>query len=112
MHAPHVELLWWEGCPSHPKALADLREAMAEAGLDPQSVDVREIRTDDQAAAEGFPGSPTIRVDGVDVQPPEEPEPPALTCRVYWRRDGRVSPLPDPQDVREALARATAKTWA
>jgi hypothetical protein len=110
MQAPHVELLWWEGCPSHPQALADLREAMAEAGLDPQSVEVREIRTDGEAEADGFPGSPTIRVDGADVQPPEEPEPPSLTCRVYRRRDGRISPLPDPEDVREALARAMVAT--
>jgi hypothetical protein len=44
---------------------------------------------------ERFVGSPTIRVDGVDVQPPVG-EPFGLTCRVYHRRDGRVSPTPDP----------------
>ena len=32
---PRVEFLWWEGCPSHERALADLRAAMADAGLDP-----------------------------------------------------------------------------
>ena len=104
MSEPRVELLWWEGCPSHPQALADLRAAMAELGLDPDSVVVREVRSDDQARRERFFGSPTIRVDGRDVQPPGEGEPIGLTCRIYRRRDGRVSPLPDPADLRDALA--------
>jgi hypothetical protein len=26
-----------------------------------------------------------------------------LTCRVYHLRDGRVSPVPDPDDVRDKL---------
>jgi hypothetical protein len=108
MRVPRVELLWWEGCPSHPRALADLRAAMGQLGLDPADVAVREVATDQQAAGEGFPGSPTIRVDGRDVQPPGEGEPAALTCRVYRLRDGRVSPTPDPEDVREALREAMA----
>jgi hypothetical protein len=105
MTQPHVELLFWEGCPSHPQALADLREAMAELGLDPDPIEVREVDTDERAASEGFVGSPTIRVDGVDVQDPGE-EPAGLTCRIYHRRDGRISPLPDPADVRDALQNA------
>src|SRR5437879_1816285 len=102
-----VELLFWAGCPSHPKALADLREAMGAVGLDPDSVIVREVLTDEQAAGEGFVGSPTIRIDGIDVQPLED-EPTGLTCRVYRRRDGRVSPTPDPADVREAVLAASS----
>lgn len=106
MHPVRVELLWWEGCPSHPAALADLRAAMDELGLDPASVEVREVATEAQARGEGFPGSPTIRVDGRDVQAPDPAAPPGLTCRVYRRRDGRVSPTPDPADVRDALREA------
>jgi hypothetical protein len=45
-------------------------------------------------------------VDGRDVQPPDPAEPAGLTCRVYRRRDGRVSPTPDPADVRDALREA------
>ncbi len=98
----HVELLFWEGCPSHAKALSELRAAMAELSLDPDEVVVREVDTEAAAAAERFVGSPTIRIDGVDIQPPDE-EPVGLTCRVYRRRDGRISPTPDPADVRDAL---------
>jgi hypothetical protein len=99
------ELLFWDGCPSHPQALEQLRAAMADLGLDPDQVLVREVDTDQGADRERFVGSPTIRIDGVDVQDPGD-EPAALTCRVYHRRDGRVSPVPDPADVRDALRNA------
>lgn len=102
----HVELLFWAGCPSHPRALAQLREALAEFGLDPDAVAMREVLTDEQAAREGFIGSPTIRIDGHDVVAPPAGEPTALACRVYHRRDGRISPTPDPLDVRDALRAA------
>ena len=100
-----VELLFWEGCPSYAKAHAELRALLIEAGLDPAGVIVREIETQADAELHRFVGSPTIRIDGVDVQPPGE-EPTGLTCRVYRRRDGRVSPTPDPADVRDALRAA------
>jgi hypothetical protein len=97
-----VELLYWEGCPSHPAALADLRAAL---GGD-VAVTVREVLTEEQAVAERFPGSPTIRVDGEDLFPSGEP--PSLTCRIYRLADGRYSPTPDPGLLREALARILA----
>jgi hypothetical protein len=105
----HVELLFWEGCPSHPKALADLSATMADMGLDPNEVAVREVQTVTEAEQECFVGSPTIRIDGVDVQPVDE-EPFGLTCRIYHRRDGRISPTPDPADLRDALAAVQTST--
>jgi hypothetical protein len=104
-----VELLYWDGCPSHPRALADLRAAMLEMGLDPQSVIVREVRSEEQAAAERFMGSPTIRIRGADVQPSRE-DATGLFCRIYRRRDGRISPTPDPADLRDALSAAMSMT--
>jgi hypothetical protein len=104
-----VELLFWAGCPSHETALSELRAALADSGLDPDVVVVREVETDEGAAAERFIGSPTIRIDGVDVQP-EPGEPVGLTCRIYRRRDGRISPTPDPADIRDAIERALAVT--
>jgi hypothetical protein len=99
-----VELLWWEGCPSYEETLADLQRVLAEEGADAE-VELLEVETDEQARAERFPGSPTIRLDGVDAVPPAETEPFSLTCRVYRLRDGRISPTPDPEDIREAVRR-------
>jgi hypothetical protein len=103
---PKVELLWWPGCPSHDRALADLGAALVELGLGADSVDVVRIDTEEDAAREHFAGSPTIRVDGADLLPPGADEPGGLTCRLYRLRDGRVSPTPDPADLRDALAAA------
>ena len=97
-----MELFWWKGCPSHPRALEVLRGVLEEEGLDPEAVEVREVRTDADAAGERFIGSPTIRIDGREVAP-EPGEPAGLTCRVYRLRDGRISPTPDPEDIREAI---------
>ncbi len=100
-----VELLWWDGCPSHPEALAELERILREEGVE-ADVERVEVTGDDQARRERFPGSPTIRINGRDIVPPAETEPYSLTCRVYRLRDGRVSPTPDPEDVREAVRRA------
>jgi hypothetical protein len=105
MREPRVELLWWEGCPSTDEALAMLREEMTAVGLDPAAIDVREVSSDTDAEREEFIGSPTIRVEGRDVQPvPDEPI--GLACRVYRTRDGRISPLPDRAEVRQTLSDA------
>jgi hypothetical protein len=103
--AAAVELLYWEGCPSHPEALAELREALADLGRADVAVAVRPIEDEAQAEAERFVGSPTIRVDGTDAFPPEADEPPALACRIYRLADGRYSPTPDPAALRTSLAR-------
>ena len=104
MREPLVELLWWDGCPSWQEALEQLREAMRESGFDPERIDVRHVDSDAEADRLGFVGSPTVLIDGEDIAPPGD-EPTGLTCRIYRLRDGRVSPLPDPADLREALAR-------
>ena len=104
----NVELLWWEGCPSTERALEAVREALTELGLADVRVDMREIRTDDDAQDAGFVGSPTILIDGDDLVPAAG-EQIGLSCRVYRRRDGRISPLPDPDDLREALRRAAER---
>ncbi len=77
-------------------------------GLDPSTVLVREVRNEADAERERFVGSPTIRIDGRDIKPAEG-EPYSLSCRVYRRRDGRISATPDPADVREALLAAQVK---
>jgi hypothetical protein len=103
MNGPRVELLWWEGCPSYPQALEELRDVLRAEGFDPEAVEMVQVTSDEQAQRERFPGSPTIRIDGRDVAPPGEGQPMSLTCRVYRLRDGSPSPTPDPEDVRDAV---------
>ena len=109
MRTPSIELLWWEGCPSTERALADLREALVDSGVPDAEVRMREVTTDGEAAEARFVGSPTILIDGADLVPAADDEPIGLSCRVYRRRDGRISPIPDPDDLREALRRAAER---
>lgn len=101
-----VELQWWRECPSWERAIEMLRTQMRDLGIDEGSLLVTEIEDERDAERAGFPGSPTILIGGDDFQPPGPDQPRGLTCRVYRRRDGRTSPLPDPEDLREALEKA------
>ncbi len=105
----NVELLWWEGCPSTERALTAVREALTDLGLGDVEVSMREVRSDADAEDSRFVGSPTILIDGVDLVPAAADEQIGLSCRVYRRRDGRVSPIPDPDDLREALREAAER---
>lgn len=104
--APKIEFLWWRGCPSWDRALALLRDEVLAAGLDPEGVEVTEVRDEEQAGHLRFAGSPTVRIAGADVETGDGAEHFGLTCRVYKRGDGRVSPLPDPERIRAALQAA------
>jgi hypothetical protein len=98
-----IELLYWDGCPSYPEALALLEAVLAERGLD-ATVELRRVETDEEARALRFPGSPTIRIDGRDVDPAGAASRPALTCRIYHLPGGRVSPVPSRDQLEEALS--------
>jgi hypothetical protein len=105
MPGPKIEFLFWEDCPSHPEALALLQNVMAEVGVD-SPIEKIEVLTDEDAERLAFPGSPTIRVDGVDVDAVGAAQMgTALTCRVYLREDGRLSPLPSQEMLRRALVK-------
>jgi len=98
-----IELYFWAGCPSHPEAEELLREILVERGIE-DPIRRREIFTHEDAVANAFPGSPTIRIDGRDVDPEGAHTPPSLSCRIYRFPDGRVSPIPSRQQLEEALS--------
>jgi hypothetical protein len=104
-----VELLWWEGCPSHGEAEQLLEETLADLGKGDVRVQRREVRTRGEAQRLGFPGSPTFRVGGRDLFPTDAPA--VLTCRVYPRADGRSGPLPDAADLTPRLQSVLARPW-
>jgi hypothetical protein len=101
---PKIEFLYWEDCPSHPQAWSLLQEVMAELGVE-LPIEQIEVVTDEDAERLEFPGSPTIRVNGVDIDPAGAAQMgTALTCRIYRLQDGRFSPVPSKDVIRQALA--------
>jgi hypothetical protein len=103
---PLVEILYFDGCPNHEPALALVERVDRElgTGAEVQMVNVLDQET---AARVRFLGSPTIRVDGVDVDPhTEERSDYALSCRVFRTECGTAG-QPDERWIRDALTKAT-----
>jgi hypothetical protein len=98
-----IELLYFDGCPSYERLLPRLLELVAET--DPSAeVERRRIETIEEAERERFLGSPTVRVDGLDVDPGAAARDDfGLNCRLY-RWDGEESPVPHEQWIRDALS--------
>lgn len=98
-----VELLYFDGCPNH-SATRELVERVAtELGveLEMRLVDVRSVQ---EAERLRFLGSPTVRVNGRDVEPEADArEAFVLACRVY-PTDGGVSGQPAEEWIRAALS--------
>jgi hypothetical protein len=98
-----IKFLYYAECPSHEEGLKRLKDAVVDEGVE-AAIEAIEVKTEQEAQQLHFVGSPTILIDGVDIDPEGlEGQPYALTCRVYRRRDGRPSPLPEIELIRERL---------
>jgi hypothetical protein len=106
--AVKIEVLYFDGCPNHETLLPHLRELLQQAGVSDR---VELVKVPDNAAAERerFLGSPTLRIDGRDVEPGAELRTDfGLKCRLYRIEDGFAG-IPADDWVIDALsARARA----
>jgi hypothetical protein len=97
-----VELLWFSDCPNRAMARRMLEEVIAELvpGTPIRDLDATDPVT---AARARFPGSPTIRVDGRDVDPSYiDPADYTPRCRLY-RTDSGLRGLPERRWIENAL---------
>ena len=100
-----IEVLYFDGCPNHEPALDRVREALKEEGV---SAEVSEVNVPDDATvgAIGFLGSPSIRVNGLDVEPDARTSKEfGMMCRTYPDAGKRVG-LPSRELIRTALREA------
>jgi hypothetical protein len=105
---PLVEVLSVPGCPNRAAAVALATRAREQLG---SAAEVRVVDIPDQPAAEQarFLGSPTIRVDGQDIEPgAERQEEYVHACRLY-RVGHSLRGLPDERWLRHALLAAEAR---
>jgi len=97
-----IEILTFAGCPNADGAMALVERVITEAGID---ADVRrvEVRDADVAAEQRFLGSPTVRVNGRDVEPgADERDEFVYACRVYRTPTG-FRGQPEESWLRDAL---------
>lgn len=91
-----VEILYFDGCPNHEPLVGRVPELLHAAGVDAEVVS-RRVDSEQQALALRFLGSPTVRVDGRDVEPGAAARSDyGLKCRLY-RSVGGVSGQPSDQ---------------
>jgi len=102
-----IELLWSSGCPNHETAERWLPEAMAARAI---NAPIDRIQVEDEAVGRAlmFPGSPTIRINGRDIEPGWAPcDDCTPRCRIYMTGEG-MRGLPERRWIELALDGAVA----
>jgi hypothetical protein len=101
-----IEILAREDCPNRGMALVVVERVVDETGI-PAEIEVVDVESDSDAEEYRVLGSPTVLVDGRDVDP--DPSPWAdytAGDRIYRTECG----WPEPEWIRSALLRAVAQT--
>jgi len=100
-----IEVLHFDGCPNHKPAVERAQELLREEGV---SAEVVEVNVSDASIAQevGFLGSPSVRVNGLDVEAEARTAREyGMMCRTYLvngRREGLPSREMLGQAIREA----------
>jgi len=95
-----IEVLYFEGCPNYLPAVERLRAVLSQEGL-PLGVELIEVKEEAAAKELRFIGSPTIRVNGLDIEVDSRgATATGLACR--WYKGG----LPSEEMIRAALREA------
>ncbi|WP_446220482.1 DF family (seleno)protein [Micromonospora sp. IBHARD004] len=106
-----IEVLYFDGCPHHAGFVPHLRALLDAVGVDDR-IHERAVETDADAQAHRFLGSPTLRIDGADVDPTAAQRTNyGLQCRLYPSEDGRRGTPPD-EWIRAALQRRASRLTA
>ena len=95
-----IEILYVPGCPNYHPAVERLQAVLESQSLQAEIRSVA-VRIEAQAIALSFPGSPTIRINGEDVEPTRTTVP-SLSCRLYGDRSG----IPSEELLRVAISNA------
>ncbi len=99
---PTIELLYFDDCPNHKTFLPHLRQLLKDHDID-APVSLIRIGNDDDAQTHRFLGSPTLRVNGLDVEPAAlDRDSYGLQCRRYATPDG-LTGAPSDRWIRDAL---------
>lgn len=100
-----IELLYFDGCPNHEALLPELRALLEREGIDAE-IELRRVESAEAAERERFLGSPTVRIDGIDIEPrAAEREDFGLKCRLYRTAEG-TSGIPPERWIVEGIRRS------
>lgn len=93
--AGRIEVLYFDGCPSTDAFLPQLRELLARVGAEDR-LELRRVETIDAAERERFLGSPSVRIDGRDIEPGADDRTDyGMKCRLYRTASGMRGEPPE-----------------
>ena len=96
-----MRFLYFEACPNKEPALNLLKRVLQEKGLS-EEVEVIEIKSEEDAKKYNFLGSPTIQINGLDIEKERRNDSPVFGCRVYKNKAG-YSGVPPEKMIIEAI---------
>jgi hypothetical protein len=101
--AMRIEVLYVPGCPNYEPTMERIRKVLASESV---RVGIRAVSVNTEAEAKAllFPGSPTVRIDGEDVEATRTTVP-SLSCRLYENRSG----IPSEEVLRIAISDANRR---
>jgi len=99
-----IEFLYFKSCPSHTKAYQLLVECLAEKGINPSTIVSIPIDHDEMALAHHFIGSPTIRINNIDIEKSDTTSY-SLRCRLY-SNNNKLSGVPPKELIVDAIDKA------
>jgi len=109
VRAVRIEILAREDCASRGMAAVVVERVIAETGA-PVHLELVDVTTQSEASERRFLGSPTVRVDGLDVEPGSNGRTDfTLADRVYRGARG-LQGWPEERWIREALLLAVAQS--
>ena len=99
-----IDILYFDGCPTWRQAAEDVQRVLRDARMEGAvQVQLVAIATEEEARRLRFLGSPTVRVNGSDVDPAVRNATTfGLQCRLYKYR-GRLEASPPTDWIRAAL---------
>ncbi len=101
----NIQVLYFTGCPNHGPTVERVRELVQQLGIDAQ-INEMEVTARDDPAALKFAGSPTVLVDGRDIEPAQRQSPAyAFGCRTYNGQGVPPAAMIEPA-LREAAGQA------
>ena len=96
-----IDFLYFEGCPSHEPALKILKQVLKRNNV-LSKINIIEIKTEADAEKYHFLGSPSIHINGKDIEIERQNDKYLYGCRIYRTAKG-TSGIPPEEMIEKAL---------
>ncbi|MBM31456.1 MAG: DUF2703 domain-containing protein [Chloroflexi bacterium] len=98
----NITVLYCDDCPSLNPSLDRLKKVLSDENIK-EEILLKKVESNEEAVKLKFIGSPTILINGIDIDPPENKSYFALNCRAFKKENGKISPIPPIDMIRKLV---------